>query len=46
MYPDYSPKEIEAKWQRAWEAAGLYRTAETGDKPKFYCLDFFPISLW
>ena len=42
MYPDYSPKKIEAKWQRAWEAAGLYRTAETGDKPKFYCLDFFP----
>lgn len=42
MYPDYSPQEIEAKWQQAWEAAGLYRAAETGDKPKFYCLDFFP----
>jgi len=36
------PKEIEAKWQLAWEESGLYRAAETGDKPKFYCLDFFP----
>jgi leucyl-tRNA synthetase len=42
MYPDYSPKNIEAKWQEAWEAAGLFRATETGDKPKYYCLDFFP----
>jgi len=26
----------------AWEEAGLYRASETGDRPKFYCLDFFP----
>jgi leucyl-tRNA synthetase len=38
----YQPKEIEPKWQRAWEAQGLYRTADTFDKPKLYCLDFFP----
>jgi leucyl-tRNA synthetase len=40
--PKYEPKEFEAKWQRTWEEQGLYRTAEGFDKPKFYCLDFFP----
>jgi len=38
----YQPREFEGKWQRIWEEQGLYRTAESFDKPKFYCLDFFP----
>jgi len=38
----YQPKEFEAKWQRSWAERGLYRTADSFDKPKFYCLDFFP----
>ncbi|HLY64756.1 MAG TPA: class I tRNA ligase family protein, partial [Chloroflexota bacterium] len=38
----YQPAEIETKWQQAWEQQGLYRTADSFDKPKFYCLDFFP----
>jgi leucyl-tRNA synthetase len=42
MAGKYQPKDFEAKWQRKWEEQGLYRTADTFDKPKFYCLDFFP----
>jgi leucyl-tRNA synthetase len=42
MFKNYNPKEIEPRLQRAWEEAGLYRADEPGDKPKFYCLDFFP----
>src|SRR3990172_8402877 len=42
MFPEYHPNEIEPRWQRFWEETGLYRAVETGEKPKFYCLDFFP----
>ena len=42
MFPIYSPQAIESKWQRLWEEQGLYRATEGGNKPKFYCLDFFP----
>jgi len=38
----YDPHEIEARWQADWRARDAYRTADTSDKPKFYCLDFFP----
>ena len=38
----YRPQDIEPKWQKTWEETKLYRTSEGGDKPKFYCLDFFP----
>ena len=41
-WPPYRPQEIEPKWQRQWEQAGLYRASEGGDRPKYYCLDFFP----
>jgi leucyl-tRNA synthetase len=39
---------MEVKWQRAWEAARVYETANPGasgfdaGKPRFYCLDMFP----
>jgi leucyl-tRNA synthetase len=42
MFPQYSPQQIEPKWQRIWEEQGLYRATQGGNKPKFYCLDFFP----
>jgi leucyl-tRNA synthetase len=42
MFKTYNPSIIEAKWRRAWEESRLYRTEEGRDKPKFYCLDFFP----
>ncbi|HLQ34269.1 MAG TPA: leucine--tRNA ligase [Chloroflexota bacterium] len=42
MARKYQPTQFEGKWQGAWEEQGLYRIAEGFDKPKFYCLDFFP----
>lgn len=41
-WPAYQPQVIEPKWQQLWEQQGLYRASEGGNKPKFYCLDFFP----
>ncbi|MFA6092259.1 MAG: leucine--tRNA ligase [Elusimicrobiota bacterium] len=44
MSDEYIPfKEIEQKWQRRWEEAGLFKTPES-PRPgkKFYCLDMFP----
>lgn len=38
----YDFARIEAKWQQRWKEAGLFRTQDTTDKPKFYGLDFFP----
>jgi leucyl-tRNA synthetase len=38
----YRPQDIEAKWQKVWDETKVYRTSEGGDKPKFFCLDFFP----
>ena len=40
----YDAAQIEAKWQDAWDRAGLFR-AEPGaqtDKPKYYVLEMFP----
>ncbi|MDO9464881.1 MAG: leucine--tRNA ligase [bacterium] len=39
MYPF---KEIEKKWRTVWQEMNLYATGRDKDKPKFYCLDFFP----
>lgn len=33
---------IEKKWQEKWEKDGVYKTADTTDKPKYYVLDMFP----
>ena len=38
----YKPQEIEERWQRVWRERDAYRTPDTSDRPKFYCLDFFP----
>jgi leucyl-tRNA synthetase len=38
----YDPQGIEGRWQRAWRENHAYRTPDMSDKPKFYCLDFFP----
>jgi len=40
--PAYNPQAIEPKWQAQWEADGLYLAGRAGDRPKYYCLDFFP----
>jgi len=42
MSNNYNPQEIEPKWQEQWEKDGLYRATDGSNKPKYYCLDFFP----
>jgi len=41
-WPEYRPQEIEPKWQALWEQSGLYLADDTSQRPKYYCLDFFP----
>jgi len=41
-WPTYQPQEIEPKWQKSWEDNGLYLANDVSEKPKYYCLDFFP----
>ena len=38
----YSPAEIEAKWQEAWDKAEVFKAKRSGDKPKYYVLEMFP----
>ncbi|RKF16334.1 leucine--tRNA ligase [Roseovarius spongiae] len=38
----YSPAEIEARWQDAWEQASVFRAVRSEDKPKYYVLEMFP----
>ena len=38
----YSAAEIEAKWQKAWDDAGLFRATRSEGKPKYYVLEMFP----
>jgi leucyl-tRNA synthetase len=39
---EYSPKNIEPKWQQIWEQHQLYKVENQSDKPKYYVLDMFP----
>ena len=38
----YSAAEIEAKWQKAWDKAGIFTARRSADKPKYYVLEMFP----
>ena len=38
----YDFKTIEAKWQRKWEDANLFKTTEDDSKEKYYVLEMFP----
>ncbi|APG48607.1 leucine--tRNA ligase [Phaeobacter porticola] len=40
--PRYVAPEIEARWQDAWEKAGIFQAKRTADKPKYYVLEMFP----
>lgn len=42
MMSTYSPSEIEAKWQAAWDQAETFRAVRSEDKPKYYVLEMFP----
>ncbi len=39
---DYIPQEIESKWQKKWEADGLYHADIDNSKPKHYALTMLP----
>ena len=38
----YNPQQIERKWQRKWDADGIYKVSEDSKRPKFYALTMFP----
>ena len=38
----YDPTEVEPKWQRRWEADGLYDSNVDPDRPKHYALTMLP----
>ncbi len=38
----YSAKDIEAKWQAAWDDAQTFVATRNADKPKYYVLEMFP----
>ncbi|ATF19861.1 leucine--tRNA ligase [Phaeobacter gallaeciensis] len=40
--PRYVAPEIEARWQEAWEKAGIFQAKRSVDKPKYYVLEMFP----
>ena len=35
-------KEIDAKWQKAWQESKIFKTEIDPSKKKFYCLEMFP----
>ncbi len=38
----YNFRAIEKKWQRIWDASGIYRAKDFSKKEKFYCMIEFP----
>ncbi|WP_138924832.1 leucine--tRNA ligase [Sulfitobacter sp. BSw21498] len=38
----YSPAEIEARWQAAWEKNDVFQAVRNAEKPKYYVLEMFP----
>ncbi|AXI44897.1 leucine--tRNA ligase [Sulfitobacter sp. SK012] len=38
----YTPSEIEARWQAAWEKNEVFKAVRSADKPKYYVLEMFP----
>src|SRR4030067_2935645 len=42
QWGEYRPQPFEPGWQSAWEESDLHRAQDSGEKPKYYCLDFFP----
>ncbi|MCL4127705.1 UNVERIFIED_CONTAM: hypothetical protein GTU68_003609 [Idotea baltica] len=38
----YTPADIEAKWQAEWDKAETFKATRGADKPKYYVLEMFP----
>ncbi|MPY86610.1 MAG: leucine--tRNA ligase [Luteitalea sp.] len=41
MVADYTPREIDRKWQRRWQESRAFEVTEDASKPKFYCLEMY-----
>jgi leucyl-tRNA synthetase len=42
MQERYEPRQIEDKWQAAWQDDGLFKVAHDPSRPKYYLLEMFP----
>ena len=42
MSERYDAQAVEARWQAAWEEAGLFRATLSGERPTYYVLEMFP----
>ena len=42
MEENYNPSEIELTAQAQWHEQGTFKTQESSDKEKYYCLSMFP----
>jgi valyl-tRNA synthetase len=43
MTPDrYNAREAEPRWQKVWDARGIFATANSDPRPKYYVLEMFP----
>ena len=42
MKDSYPFREIEAKWQGAWDEKAVFEAAEDPGRPKYYCLEMYP----
>ena len=42
MSKEYSPKEIEKKWQDIWDEEKAFKVSDDRTKPKYYALVEFP----
>ena len=42
MQDKYVPADVESAAQSDWRAKDVYRSTETSDKPKFYCVSMLP----
>jgi leucyl-tRNA synthetase len=38
---DYSPPDLDKKWQQRWAADNAFEPTEDSSKPKYYCLEMF-----
>ncbi len=38
----YNPKDAEARWQKAWDAAKLFETTNEDSRARYYVLEMFP----
>src|SRR3977135_238121 len=43
MTPDrYNAREAEPRWQKVWDDQGIFATANSDPRPKYYVLEIFP----